>query len=138
MKNIKDFTLSELEDELAETFTKWMHTSKTVFFQKLEDRNEFLTEAQHKFLTERLKLYENQNFLVTTYYFRLILGLTDKFYEHEEESIIKYLKSYGVTDFMYGIYDLFYRRDEEAAVKTLNESSNFYHSIMLNKAKNDI
>ena len=39
---------------------------------------------------------------------------------------------------MYGIYELFYRRDEEAAVKTLEESSSFYHSIMLNKARNDI
>jgi len=115
-----------------------LFTTKTVFFLKLEHRDEMLTEEQHEFLTKRLELYHNQNFLVTTYYFRLILGLTDKFYEHEEESLIKYLKSYGVTDFMYGIYELFYRRDEEAAVKTLEESSSFYHSIMLNKARNDI
>ena len=137
-KELDKFIKGELDDELANTFTSWMHTSKTVFFLKLEHRDEMLTEEQHKFLTERLELYHNQNFLVTTYYFRLILGLTDKFYEHEEESLIEYLKSYGVTDFMYGIYELFYRRDEEAAVKTLEESSSFYHSIMLNKAKNDI
>ena len=137
-KELDKFIKGELDDELAKTFTNWTHTSKTVFFLKLEDRNEFLTEKQHEFLTKKLKLYENQNFLVTTYYFRLILGLTDKFYEHEKESLINYLKSYGVSDFMYGIYELFYRRDEEAAVKTLEESSSFYHSIMLNKAKKDI
>ena len=97
-----------------------------------------LTDAQHDFFTKRLKLYEKQNFLVTTYYFRLILGLTDKFYENEKESLITYLKSYGVTDFMYGIYELFYRRDEVAAVQTLEESSSFYHNLMLNKAKKDI
>ena len=137
-KELDKFINGELDDELAENFTSWMHTSKTVFFLKLEHRDEMLTEEQHEFLTKRLELYHNQNFLVTTYYFRLILGLTDKFYEHEEESLIKYLKSYGVTDFMYGIYELFYRRDEEAAVKTLEKSSSFYHSIMLNKARNDI
>ena len=137
-RELEKFINGDLDDELANTFTNWMHTSKTVFFLKLEHRDEMLTDAQHDFFTKRLKLYEKQNFLVTTYYFRLILGLTDKFYENEKESLITYLKSYGVTDFMYGIYELFYRRDEVAAVQTLEESSSFYHNLMLNKAKKDI
>ena len=132
------FINGQIDEEFANTFNNWMHTSKTVFFLKLEKRDIFLTDPQHDFFTKTLKLYQNQNFLVTTYYFRLILGLTDKFYENEKESLIKYLKSYGVSDFMYGIYELFYRRDEEAAVKTLEDCSSFYHSIMYNKAKNDI
>ena len=137
-QGLEKFINEELDDELADNFTNWIHTTKTVFFLKLENRDELLTEAQHKFLTERLELYHNQNFLVTTYYFRLILGLTDKFYEHEEDYLIDYLKSYGVSDFMYGIYELFYKRDEVAAVNTLEESKSFYHTIMLNKAENDI
>ena len=137
-KSLEKFLNEELDDELANNFTNWMHTSKTVFFLKLENRGEFLTEKQHQFLTNRLELYHNQNFLVTTYYFRLILGFTDKFYEHEEKSLIEYLKSFGVYDYMTGIYGLFYKRDEVAAVKTLEESSSFYHSVMLNDAINDI
>ena len=45
-------------DNLKEEFNKWMHTSKTVFMNTLEQRYEFLTKKQHDFLTKDLKLYD--------------------------------------------------------------------------------
>ena len=45
----------------------------------LSEKEGFLTEKQHKFFTENLTLYKNQNFLVSTNYFRLILQKTKKF-----------------------------------------------------------
>ena len=134
---LEKFINEEIDEELANTFNSWYHTSKTIFFLSLEKRDILLTENQHDFLTKTLKLYTGQNFLVTTYYFRLILGLTDKFYENEKEYLIQYLSDFGVTDFMYGIYELFYKRDEIAAVETLEKQRDFYHNLMINKAERE-
>ena len=134
---LKKFINEEIDEELEKTFNSWMHTSKTIFFLNLEKRDILLTEKQHDFLTKTLKLYTGQNFLVTTYYFRLILGLTDKFYENEKEYLIQYLSDFGVTDFMYGIYELFYKRDEIAAVETLEKQRDFYHNLMIKKAEKE-
>ena len=125
-------------DGLEEEFNKMITTAKTVFFLTLEERNIFLTEEQHEFLTNKLKLYENQNYLVTTHYLRLILKETTKFKEHELESLEKYLTTYGVTDFMDGVYRLFYKRDEVKAEEIFNKTKDFYHSLMRDMARKEM
>ena len=133
------FDKEEFDDgSLKEEFNKWMHTSKTVFMNTLEQRYDFLTKKQHDFLTKDLKLYDvSQNFLVKTNYFRLILAKTDEFYDIEKEYLIKYLSSYGALDYMTGIYGLFYRRDEVLANETLQNLSTFYHPLMINVAEEE-
>lgn len=134
---LKRFINEDLND-LDDGFRKLSSSAQTVFFLRLEDRNIFLTEKQHEFLTNKLKLYEKENFLVTTHYLRLILKETDNFYEHEFDCLEKYLTTYGVTDFMDGVYRLFYKRDEIKAEEILNSCKNFYHSIMYNMAEGEI
>ena len=131
------FTNNDLKD-LEKDFNDLSSSAKTVFFLRLEDRNIFLTEKQHDFLTNKLKLYENQNYLITTHYLRLILKETGEFYEHEFDCLKNYLTSFGVTDFMDGVYRLFYKRDEIKAVEILNSCKNFYHSIMYDMAEGEI
>ena len=126
--------LSDLEKE----FNGLSSSAKTVFFLRLEDRNIFLTEKQHEFLTNKLKLYDKQNFLITTHYLRLILKETEKFLPNEFECLENYLTTFGVTDFMDGVYRLFYKRDEIKAEEILNSCKNFYHSIMYNMAESEI
>ena len=125
-------------DDLEKEFTKLTSTAKTVFFLRLEDRNIFLTDEQHDFLTQKLKLYKDQNFLVTTHYLRLILKETDKFYEGELECLENYLKKYGVSDFMDGVYRLFYKRDEIRAEEILKSCKDFYHIVMYDMAEREI
>ena len=138
-KFLVKFDKEEFDDgSLKEEFNKWMHTSKTVFMNTLEQRYDFLTKKQHDFLTKDLKLYDvSQNFLVKTNYFRLILAKTDEFYDIEKEYLIKYLSSYGALDYMTGIYGLFYRRDEVLANETLQNLSTFYHPLMINVAEEE-
>ena len=138
LQNVLKKFIKEDFENLEKEFNNMIPTAKTVFFLTLEERNIFLTEKQHDFLTKQLKLYENQNYLVTTHYFRLILKETDKFYDHELDSLLTYLKTYGVSDFMDGIYRLFYKRDEIKAVETLESLKNFYHSIMYDMAEREI
>ena len=132
------FLKEEFDVELEKEFRKFTHTSKTVFMNQLEQREEFLTDKQHDFLTKNLQLYTGQDFLVSTNYFRLILARTDKFYEHEEESLINYLSNNGALDYMTGLYELFYKRDEIKAVETLNNLKSFYHPLMVNEADEEI
>ena len=134
----KERFLKEDFDGLDEQFKNMSSTAKTVFFLQLEENEEFLTDKQHEFLTNTLKLYEGQNFLVTTHYLRLILKQTDKFYDHELECLTNYLKSYGVTDFMDGIYRLFYKRDEIKSVEILKSCNDFYHNHMKQMAEGEI
>ena len=138
LQNVLNKFIDEDFTNLKEEFTKMSSTAKTVFFLTLEERNTFLTEQQHDFLTNQLELYRNQNYLVTTHYLRLILKETDKFYENELDSLLLYLKTYGVTDFMDGIYSLFYKRNEVLAVETLKSCKNFYHLIMYDMAEREI
>ena len=133
---LEKFTKGEL-DVLKDKIKKWNHTSKTVFMNALEQREEFLTEQQHDFITNTLKLYE-ENFLVKTNYFRLILATTDKFYDIEKKKLIEYLSNNGASDYMAGIYGLFYKRDEVLAEETLNNLATFYHSIMYEMAEEEI
>ena len=135
---LEKFKKGELNDTLVNTIKSWNHTSKTVFMNKLEHGDKFLTDEQHDFLTNKLKFYENQDFLVTTNYLRLILSKTDKFYAHEMECLIDYLSNNGASDYMANIYEYFYKRDEVKANETLNNLSTFYHSIMLKQAKKEI
>ena len=123
---------------LKEQFNKMIASAKTVFFLRLEERNIFLTQKQHEFLTNTLELYHNQNYLVTTHYLRLILKETTEFLPNEYECLYNYLTSFGVSDFMDGVYRLFYKRDEIKSVEVLNSCSGFYHNIMMNMAKNEI
>ncbi len=138
-ENLEKFLKNEIENEkLKNIFNNWTHTTKVVFMNKLNEKNGFLTEKQHEFFTKTLKLYENQNFLITTNYFLLILEKTDKFYENEIENLIKYLSNFGALDYMTGIYKFFYQRDEIKSVETLNNLRNFYHSLMIKKAEEEI
>ena len=107
LKKTMDRFIKEDFEGLDEQFKSMSSTAKTVFFLRLEERDEFLTDKQHEFITNTLKLYEKQNYLVTTHYLRLILKETKEFLPHELESLEKYLTSFGVTDFMDGIYRLF-------------------------------
>ena len=131
---LEKFKKGELNDTLINTVNSWHHTSKTVFMNKLENEDDFLTDEQHDFLTNKLKFYEKQDFLVTTNYLRLILSKTDKFYEHEMDCLIYYLSNNGASDYMADIYSYFYKRDEVKAEETLQNLSTFYHSIMFDKA----
>ena len=139
--NLTEFSelfINETYEGLADKFNNLSSTAKTVFFLRLEERNIFLTDKQHDFLTNTLKLYENQNYLVRTHYLRAILKETDKFYDHELDDLIDYLTTYGVSDFQDGVYRLFYKRDEVKAVEVLNSCKNFYHSLMLDMAEEEI
>jgi hypothetical protein len=138
LKLVLDKFLNGNLDGLEEEFNKMITTAKTVFFLTLEERNIFLTEEQHEFLTNKLKLYEKQNYLVTTHYLRLILKETTKFKEHELESLEKYLTTYGVTDFMDGVYRLFYKRDEVKAEEIFNRTKDFYHALMRDMARKEM
>ena len=138
LQRVLDKFINENYTNLTSEFSEMIASAKTVFFLTLEERNIFLSENQHAFLTNELKLYENQNYLVTTHYLRLILKETDKFYDHEMDSLLNYLNTYGVSDFMDGIYRLFYKRDEIRANETLSNLKNFYHSAMYDMAKNEI
>ena len=89
---LKNFSEGKL-DGLSEEIGNWTHTQKTVFMNTLEQEDKFLTKDQHNFITNTLQLYDD-NFLVKTNYFRLILARTDEFYEIEKEKLIEYLSSY--------------------------------------------
>ena len=132
-ETLKNFSEGKL-DGLSEEIGKWTHTQKTVFMNTLEQKDNFLTKDQHNFITNTLQLYDD-NFLVKTNYFRLILARTDEFYEIEKEKLIEYLSSYGAVDYMTGIYGLLYQRDEELAVRTLESLRGFYHSVMIEEAE---
>ena len=134
---LEKFINEEIDEDLKSKFNSWIHTSKTVFMNTLEQRYEFLTEKQHDFLTNTLELYKGQNFLVETNYFRLILAKTDKFYEHEKESLIEYLSNNGATDYMTGLYSLFYQRDEVLAEEVFNNLTSFYHSLMIREVEEE-
>ena len=130
--------LSENLDNISSEFTNLPTISKTYIFTMLSEKEGFLTEKQHKFFTENLTLYKNQNFLVSTNYFRLILQKTNKFLDHELNSLINYLSNYGASDYMVGIYGAFYKRDEIKSVETLKSLKTFYHSLMYKMAEEEI
>ena len=125
-------------DNLDSEFNKLLTVPKVYILLCLWDVEDFLSDKQHKFLTETLGLYTNQNFLISINYFQLILAKTDKFLEHELDSLINYLSNYGASDYMYGIYEEFYKRDEVKAVETLNNLTTFYHSAMYYMALEEI
>ena len=141
-KKVADEIIEKIKIENLENldieFNNLYPNSKTYILLNLEYFDGFLTDKQHKFLTGTLKLYENQNFLVSTFYFQVILEKTDIFLEHELESLLKYLSNYGVEDYMNGIYGAFYKRDEIKAKETLDSLKSFYHSSMFNMAEQEI
>ena len=66
--------LEENFDGLEEEFNNLPTISKVYIFSMFSyGENYFLTEKQHKFFTETLKLFENQNFLTTVNYLYMIL-----------------------------------------------------------------
>jgi len=73
IEKIKKGNFENLENEFKGLYP----IQKTYILLTLQQFDNFLTDEQHKFLTETLKLYEGQNFLVSTNYFRLILEKTD-------------------------------------------------------------
>ena len=126
-------------DNLVEDFNNLPTVSKMYILSNISyDKEDFLTENQHKFFTETLKLYENQNFLITVHYLYMILKKTDKFLEHELDCLTELLSNYGVKDYFFGLYQEFYKRDEIKAQETLNGQKGFYHPIMFNKAQEEI
>ena len=135
---LEKFKKGELNDTLVNTIKNWHNSSKIVFMNKLEYGDKLLTDEQHDFLTNKLKFYENQDFLITTNYLRLILSKTDKFYDYEMDCLIKYLSNNGASDYMVNIYKFFYKRDEVKAYETLHNLSTFYHSIMLEQGRKEI
>ena len=129
----------EIDDNLEKIVQNWMHTSKTVFMTTLEEEDdEFISDKLHDFFTKKLKFYEGQDFLVSVNYFRFILKKTDKFYENELESLIKFLSKYGALDYMVNLYEYFYKRDEIKAVETLKNLKSFYHNAMYEMAEKEI
>ena len=136
-KTMERFIHEDFEG-LDEQFKNLTASAKTVFFLRLEERNIFLTDAQHDFLTNTLQLFHDQNYLVTTHYLRLILKETTEFLDGEFDCLKNYLTSFGVSDFMDGVYRLFYKRDEVTSVEILNSCSGFYHNIMMSMAKSEI
>ena len=141
-KRTADYIIKQIKNENFENlyakFNDIPAISKAYILLSLEYFDGFLTEKQHKFLTETLELYQNQNFLVSTYYFRLILVKTDKFIEPEIDCLINYLSNYGASDYMAGFYESFYKRDEIKAQEILNSLKSFYHSIMFGIATEEI
>ena len=137
-EEVLDKIRKEELDNLATEFENLETSCKFHILVVLCDGEGILTEKQHKFFTETLKLYEKQNFLMTTYYYKLILQKTTIFLEHEFDSLLEYLKSNAAQDYMSGVYGAFYKRDEVKAVETLENLKNFYHVLMYNMAKDDI
>lgn len=127
-----------LDDELVKNVSEWNHLSKVNLILNLENRDEFLTDRQHDFLTKQLKFYENEGFLVSTNYFRMILSKTDKFYEHEMESIKKHLSTYGAFDYLAGTYEAFYKRDEVESINLFNSLRNYYHPLFISMVEDEI
>ena len=134
VEKIKNESFEDLDQE----FLNLSSISKTYILLSFEYLEDILTDKQHEFFTETLKLYENQNFLVSTNYYRIILGQTDKFLEHELDSFITYLSNYSAVDYLVGLYELFYKRDEVKAQETLEKLKNFYHISMYQMAEEEI
>ena len=126
------------DSNLISEFKNLPTISKFHIFTMFREKEGFATEKQHKFFTENLTLYENQNFLVSTYYFKFILEKTNKFLDHELEKLKEYLSQYGASDYMSGIYGAFYKRDEVEAVTTLESQKKFYHNLMYRMAEDEI
>lgn len=45
--NLETFINKEIDENIEAKFNNWMHTSKTVYMNMLEQRDEFLTEKQN-------------------------------------------------------------------------------------------
>jgi len=127
-----------LDDELVKNVSEWNHLSKVNLLLNLENRDELLTDRQHDFLTKQLKFYENEDFIVSSNYFRMILSKTDKFYEHEMESIKKFLSTYGAFDYLAGTYEAFYKRDEVESINLFNSLKNYYHPLFISMVEDEI
>jgi hypothetical protein len=66
------------------------------------------------------------------------LKKTNKFLDHELDSLVNYLSNNGASDYMSGIYGSFYKRDEIKAEQTLKSLKTFYHKLMYKKAEKEI
>ena len=125
-------------EELIYNISNWNHLSKINFLTTLERKEEFLSDKQHDILTKKLKFYEKQNFAVSSNFFRMILSVTDKFYEHELESIKTFLSTYGNFEYLSGIYENFYKRDEVESIKLFESLKTFYHPIFIYNVQSEI
>ena len=76
--------------------------------------------------------------MITSYYYYLALGKTDKFIGEELKYFVEFLSNYGVMDYMSGLYYYFYQRDEIKAVETLENLKTFYHKSMYKMAYDEI
>ena len=76
--------------------------------------------------------------MITSYYYYLALGKTDKFIGDELKYFVEFLSNYGVMDYMSGLYYYFYQRDEVKAVETLENLKTFYHKSMYKMAYDEI
>ena len=68
----------------------------------------------------------------------MILSVTDKFYEHELESIKTFLSTYGNFEYLSGIYENFYKRDEVDSIKLFESLKTFYHPIFIYNVQSEI
>ena len=137
-KTLERFLKDEIDEETEKAFKNWNYTSRSFFIRKLGEYVDFLTEKQHNFFTTTLQLYKDQDFITTTYYYKIILPRTDKFYENELNYLLQYLSDYSATDYMGAIYEFFYKRDEIKAVETFNNLKGFYHTYMINMVEKEI
>ena len=135
---LERFLKDEIDEETEKAFKNWNYTSRSFFIRKLGEKVDFLNEKQHNFFTTTLKLYKDQDFITTTYYYKIILPRTDKFYENELNYLLQYLSNYSATDYMGAIYEFFYKRDEIKAVETFNNLKGFYHTYMVNMVEKEL
>lgn len=133
---LKVFDTNETLD--IEQIKKWDSLAISYFLIILEDRKKKLTEKQHDFLTNQLKLYQGYDFFLYSNFWRMIVHTTDKFIANELEDLKKYLGTYGAYDYMSGTYENFYKRDEEECQKTFESLKSFYHPLFINQTKAEI
>ena len=122
---------ADINEELIRNISSWNHLSKINFILTLETMDDFLSDKQHDIFTNKLQFYKNQDFIVSSNYFRMMLSRTDKFYEHELEYLEKYLSTYGSFDYLAGTYEAFYKRDEVESLRLFNSLKTFYHPIFI-------
>ena len=135
---LERFLKDEIDEETEKAFKNWNYTSRSFFIRKLGEKIDFLSEKQHNFFTTTLKLYKDQDIITTTYYYKIILPRTDKFYENELNYLLEYLSNFSATDYMGAIYEFFYKRDEIKAVETFNNLKGFYHTYMVNMVEKEL
>ena len=126
---ISVFENGTVNDSYAAEAIQWNHFTKVCIIISIELGDNLVTDDQHKILYNQLKLYDPDSLIISSGYFRMILGKTDKFIEKELENLQIILSSYGAYDYMGGVYENFYKRDEVACENMFSKMKENYHPI---------